>query len=195
MKILLCITTVVYCLHAVAISKQPPLFTVKIYSIKESKKLAQTTVFKSSNPTECVEFLSLAEASAVFFSTALENPLRSYCEKLVPCWDFPQDSLQKNFGKILNKETKSVAFVLDTAEKEPEKKRWRKHQQWIRNFYKNHPEKTVFILKIAPKKAKPEPLPVFHWLPSNLGICKQYCFCMTAAESRSSCFEHVFCHL
>jgi hypothetical protein len=182
-------------LSTLAYAKQRDIYLVKTYSDSESKKISKTTIFKSSNEAQFLSFLTSLEPFVIYQTLDNEIPIPTHLSKIVQSTFFPTANLLKNFENTLDQQTRPLLFVLHAPQNAEEKKTLRKHQKWINSFYRKHPEKKILIMKIKQKTTFSKPLHVFKWLPSLSRFTKDYSFCLTASDSRSSSSEHAFSYL
>lgn len=153
-------------------------------------------MFKTRSESQLLEFLLLSQPLVILHPCNIEHDLISHLIQKIAYVTFPKDDSLNNFDKILSQETQSLLFILCQSNSDEEKKSLRRYQRWIRKFYKKHPDKSVLFLKIKTKKQpQVKPLHVFNWIPNFSLRPKDYSFCMTTSESRSSSFEHAFSYL
>jgi len=195
MRTLLIGILLVTSLSTLAYAKPRAVYLVKTYFGSESKKISKTTIFKSSSKDKFLSFFASLEPFVIYQTLDDEIPIPIHLSKIVQSTFFPTADLLKNFENTLDQQTRPLLFVLHTPQNAEEKKILRKHQKWINSFYRKYPDKNILIMKIKQKTTFSKPLHVFKWLPTLSRFTKDYSFCLTASDSRSSSSEHAFSYL
>jgi hypothetical protein len=184
-----CCVLAFFCLEARL--KQPPRFVVKVLSLSEKNRIKKQVICKTSKEDELTALLISMQAVMICENLCLDEWEASLSTQ-VSIMHLAGESF-KSFENALDQTTQPLVFVLSELQ---DKTLQKKHLRWLYNFFRKHPQKTIYLLKITQEiKIEPSSLHVFNWMPPKNTLPKDYSFGMTTPKSRSSSLEHAFCYL